>query len=218
MEKSKYQPDLLGKVLDQIPEGFIRQISNVLPRVYNEAYVRSFHDPAWGEPEGLYILPHNRRVLFEYQFRQLALDSGLEASPWLHAGRNCVYTAVKSGQFLLTASAVESENDLTRPAVSRRQHASINRLLQNPTFAFIDTSNFYTVDTIYTIVTHGPDKGEPKEPGFLSLGIPSSDGRSWVKRYPFVELLQGYTSRKDTAEKVRDLAMPTLKRKRKGGV
>lgn len=220
MEEKKAAESIFEMILDNVPENFVRKIAEITPILYQEAFERAFNDPAWGPFEARYILPHQRRVLFEAQFRTIAGECGLLTTNRWHAGRNCNYTAVRAGRIVCTASAVESESAIARPAVSRRQHAAVNYLLQNPTFSFIDTAEVFKADTIYAMVTHGPDQVDLRAVGFLNIGIPAFHTGAWVEHYPLSELIRGYNERKKThaqLEEVQDRVSPQVRKRRKGG-
>lgn len=216
-----HDSDLFKLVLDQVPSDFVRRVVEVLPNLYHEAYQRSFHDPALEAPEARYILPHQRRVLFERQFRRIASDCGLPTVILPHAGRNCGYTLVRAGQFVLTASAVRGENELVRPAVSRRQHATVNRFMRSPTFSFFNPPSIYEANEIYGILLHGPDAGDQKLPGFACLGFSSADTRQWIENFPLQRVMlaqAGQISIATQLEEQEDKAVPVLKKTKKGQV
>ena len=221
MEQKTMPLSLFDLILDYVPEVFIRRLMNITPIVYEEAWERSYSDPAWDSPEARFIHPLHRRVLLESQFRRIGKEVGLGTAVQFHNGRNCEYSAVKVGPFFATISAVETEKVFPRQAVSREQNAMVNCLLDQMTFpSFIPDSTDDETQTIYAIITHGPDRSDLKKPGFLNFGIPRPSGRSWAEQYPFPKLVEGYNARRNTAagvETIPDMAAPRVKRKRESG-
>src|SRR5882757_10475835 len=95
---------LLEIALDDIPLEFIRGLVEKKPLIYREAHSHSYDDPAWDGPEAEYILGHHRRILFEKNFRQEALNCGLAVDVKRNSAGNTPYTLIRTGRLLLTAS------------------------------------------------------------------------------------------------------------------
>lgn len=221
MEQKTTPLNLFDMIIDHVPEVFIRRLMDITPIVYQEAWERSYSDPAWDSPEARFIHPLHRRVLLESQLRRIGTDVGLETAVQSHNGRNCEYGAVKVGPFFVTISAVETEKVFPRQAVSREQNSRVNFMLDQMTFpSLIPDSTDDEMPTIYAIITHGPDRSDLKKPGFLNFGVPRPSGRSWAEQYSFTKLVEAYNARRNAVagiETIPDRAAPSVKRKRESG-
>ena len=190
--------NLFELTLDHVPEVFIRRLMHIVPIVYQEAWERSYSDPAWDEPEARFIHPLHRRVLVESQFRRIGREVGLDTRVELHNGQNCEYSVVRAGPFFVTVSAVETEKVFPRQAVSREQNSLVNFMLDQMTFpSMIPHASDEDAQTVYAIITHGTDGGNLRSPGFLNFGIPRASGRSWAEQFSFTRLINGYDTRRN---------------------
>jgi len=209
---------LIEMLIDDVPLRFVKAVIERTPLVYKEAYSRSYEEPAWDEPEAQYIIGHNRRVVFEKMYRTEAINAGLAVDVQSN-GRNCSYTLVRSGRFILTASHVQNQSEVTKPALFREQFAGINKLLTNPLLPFLelDPLQLSRADNVYAIVLHGCESRNPQNVGFMRLAFPSADSEAYVANLCLFELQQKMALRKRAIpqeEKIVDLARPRLKKKK----
>jgi hypothetical protein len=207
---------LTEMLIDEVPVGFVSGLVERTPLVYGEAYSRSYEEPTWDEPEAYYILGHNRRVIFERMFRDEAIKAGLTVDV-RDNGRNCRYTLVRAGRFILTASHVQGETDIIKRAIFRKQHASVNRLLLNPLLPMpeLDPARLSDASSIYVLLLHGEEHKNPKQLGFMRAAFPSADSESYVENLCLFKLHQEMLVRSraiPAEEPIIDIAQPRLKR------
>ena len=135
MEQKTMPLSLFDLILDYVPEVFIRRLMNITPIVYEEAWERSYSDPAWDSPEARFIHPlHQESAPGEPISSDWKGGGARRQQSSSHNGRNCEYSAVKVGPFFATISAVETEKVFPRQAVSREQNSMVNFLLDQMTF------------------------------------------------------------------------------------
>jgi hypothetical protein len=206
--------------MENVPEPFWRGVLRSLENVYQEGWQRSHNDPLYETTEARFILPYTRRALFERQLRHTATLCGLPNTTMDNVARNCSYSLVRAGRFAFTASAIRTQNDVTRPASFRKQHASVNDFLRAPTLAFMNSQEIFAPDEIYAIIVHLPNAFDPTQLGFAGIGIPSADTESWLE-YPWnlIDLISIYhQERPQPSSSEDDRAHPKIKkdRKRKG--
>jgi hypothetical protein len=208
---------LVEMLIADLPVKFISGLIERTPLVYQEAFSRSYEEPTWEEEEAYYILGHNRRVIFESMFRAEAVKAGL-AVDVKDNGRNCPYTLVRAGRFILTASHAHSQNDIIQRAIFRNQHAGVNRLLINPLLPIpeLDPARLSEADSIYILLLHGEEFKNPRQLGFMRVAFPSAGTESYVENLCLFKLHQEMLVRSNAIpqeEPIIDLAQPRIKKK-----
>lgn len=210
-------PDLFNALTNSLPVGFLRKLNSGVPGIYSEAYEMAYRSPVISEPEAEYLMPHNRRAIFETFFRKSALESGLQAISQLNVRSTAKYSVVKAGLFYITASYVNEPGKFVRPAHFRNQHASLNYLLAQQRITAFDTPEMLQgrADGIYCILLHGPDRKEKMKPGFMEFAFPNHNNNDWVDLLRFSDVLNA--SEQSTIIMPVDNAKPTLKKQKKLG-
>ena len=200
---------------DEVPSRFLEKILQIQPLVYEEAFSRTYHDPLLDEPEAHDLCGHQRHALFQTKLAAIAAECGFSCHALRNRRRTSHYRVVRIGRFLLTASAVHNPRERPRAARFRRQHAALNHALAFPTFDFMPEADLLDGEqSVYGIILHGPEVGEPNRPGFLRIGLPDVPCRSWLENVPVESLLIAQkATRAAEGEKILDLAKPRKKRK-----
>jgi hypothetical protein len=209
------QSPLFQLLVNSLPAKFTKGIVQACAPLYGESDQRAFKEPTWDDPEARYMRPQFRRSLFEAMFRRKALEAGLIAQVAKNPAKNYEYTLVRSGSFVIAANYVRTERQLARPALFRAQHASVNKFLRTPQFAFAVDPRMYEAGAIFAQLLHGPSHEKGREFGFLRIGIPSADNKRWQENFDFFEIHQECQLRENAipaVEPIVDTARPKLKR------
>lgn len=166
-----------------LPVGFLQDLLRIAPQVYAESWTRTYGDPLFGRksPEAHDLIGHERNALFQSRLPAIAAAHHLSCVATLNPRRTSNYRLVRAGHFILTASAVRSQKDHPRLAVFRKRNAGINRLLAQRVLAFMPLAEIQSEQPgTNGIILHGPDSRNPRECGFVMIGIPSPTLKRWV--------------------------------------
>jgi len=210
---------LIDLLIKELPPSFITDLQHAVPNIYREAHQQAFVQPLWEDSEARYLIGHFRHALFAAHFRKAARNAGLKTGLQRVPTGSYQYTWVRAGRLLLTASAVQSEDDAElRYAEFREQHATVNHLLTNPVLPFMDQADLNALETVYGIVVHAPYEDDKSQCSYVGIGIPAHETMQWVERLSLAELskAQAETNRAET-EQLEDQAFPRKKDKRKEG-
>lgn len=210
-------PELFTALSNDLPVGFLRSLNSGVPGVYSEAYEMAYTSAVISEPEAEYLMPHNRRAIFETFFRAQALTNGLQAVSQPNIRLTAKYSVVKAGKFYITASYVSEPGKFVRPAHFRGKHAALNRYLSQQRIEIFDTPDVLQgeEDGIYCILLHGPDKNNKTQLGFMEFAFPNKNNTDWVDTFKFSDVLAASEQR--LIIPMADNAKPKLKKQRKRG-
>lgn len=200
----------------ELPRKMVRELLQVLPLIYRDAYSRSFEDPAWEHSEAHDLCGHIRRTLVESRLRKIAIQNGLYAKPFRNFRATSNYTLVRAGRLVITQSAIQHEAQMVRPAMFRRQHSAINRVLAQPTLPELEIHppELFARGEVYAILFHGPRWGSPNELGFVTIGFPCSDSETTLYRFPLEAIAKAQAGVASVQDIIKDVAKPRLKRKK----
>ena len=215
-------PELINALVDSLPVNFLSHLHQSIPGVYSEAYAMAFDAPTLQKPEAEYLMPHNRRALFETSFRQAAIDSGLKASAKPNRRATASYSLIEAGPFLITASYVCEPRKFVRSALFRNSHAELNKYLaQGQLFGEEkkeEEDSTAKANKIYCILLHGADAENSKKLGFMQFAFPDMENKKWVDDFDFMDVMNTSLNRKATAShQEQDNAYPSVKRKTQRG-
>jgi hypothetical protein len=170
-------------LVTDIPMAFLKALLQVAPQVYAEAHARTYGDPLFGRrsPEAHDLIGHERHALFQSRIPKIAEECGLSYAVALNSRGTSHYRLIRAGHFVLTASAVSSPNEQPRFAHFRKRNANINRLLAQRVLAFMPMAEVQSDKPASNgIIIHGPHAKNPKECGFMKIGIPSPSLTRWM--------------------------------------
>jgi len=216
---------ILRAVTRNIPLQFIKRVRDVMPQVYAEAFGRTYRDPLFGQdsPEAHDLIGQERHYIFQAKLPKIAQECGMSCPAVPNSRHTAYYRLIRTGRFMLTASAVKSPRETPRFAEFRKKLAAVNNLMVQRVLEFMPLAEIQDNDTgmFSAIIIHGPHPTNPAWPGFVQLGIPSPRRQKWVFCESLDYILEAY--KVDTAavaaETLLDKAQPKRRqiRRSKGG-
>lgn len=165
--------EIVREFLEAYPEDFLRGWLRTLFSGYREAHQECSRGYAEAEAHDLY--PHLRRAKLEGQLRGLARSHGIMATAESNRRNSSRYTLVRSGNVLLTASAVQDPNELIRRAAFRETFARESQLK-------LFGEQIPTGTALYAILLHGPDLLNRGIPEFSHVVFPDESCSQYVAR------------------------------------
>jgi len=138
---------------------------------------------------------------------------GFEIASRQNSSRNYYYTLIRSPYVVMTVSHVNSPKAVPREAKFRSEYASIQARFveRNNSFEIVPPESCEKI--LYAIILHGTvDKSNLYIPGFIYLGFPSDNCKSYITR------INLYDKYKDTVQEmlqqgteyIKDMAQPDL--------
>lgn len=118
------------------------------------------------------VLPHIRRAYIDQGLRAVAVAQRLRggADAALNAAGNSYHAEIVAGRTVLTASAVDSPDQMVRHAIFRET------LARNPQRALpgLEPAAPAATANLYGIIVYGPGdrRGDPRLPGFVRVVFP----------------------------------------------
>lgn len=212
---------MLRALARSVPSAFLRRTREVLTQVYAEAYSRTYGDPLFGprSPEAHDLIGQERHAIFQAKLPQIAKECGLACAALLNPRSTSTYRVVRSGRFMITASAVRSPKDHPRFALFRKQLSNVNTLLQQRVLGFMPLSEVQADDvgTFNAIIIHGANSRNPKEVGFIHMGIPSPRRQNWMFCEPIKYIIEAQLADipKVAAETLADRVHPKRRQNRR---
>ena len=139
--------------------------------------------------------------------------TGFKITSKLNTARNYYYTLIRSPYVAMTISHVSYPKAVPREAKFRNEYATVQTRFteRNNCFQIIPPESCGRI--LYAIISHGTlDKSNQYIPGFIYLGFPNQDCKSYIST---VDLYDKY---KDTVQEtlqqgteyIRDMAQPGL--------
>jgi hypothetical protein len=218
----------LDRFVRAVPKQFLTRLLERQQALYAQSIAMSFNDQSWASAEANYILPHNRRILFESDFRKAAKEYGLSAFDSFHVGDNCAYVMVKADGLIITEHYVEGPKQFVRFAASRKQNAAVNSWVYEYTDDNLLTQPLPKLGRkpIYLNLLHGcalsqSSSGELSaipESCFLRIAIPDDESQKYIYNWSAQEVLMAYAVTADSAaapQAIEDKAQPRTKIKAK---
>lgn len=215
---------LLERVVDAFPKLFLTRTVERQRALYSQAIDMSFKDQTWKEAEANYIFPHNRRILFESEFRKTAEECGLSVFDSFHAGDNCTYVMVKAKGLIITEHYVDGPKQFVRDAESRKQNAGVNKWLDEYTDERLLTQPLPKLgrNPIYLNLIHGCKFSKSKEgllsvtddSCFLRIAVPNEASEKYLYNWSVQEILMAYATASKSAaapQAIEDTAVPKAK-------
>jgi hypothetical protein len=219
-------PELFTALANALPLTFLEALAQGVPALHAEAKAEATGSPLIDEPESHYVLPHLRRAMFETLFRREATKAGMQAVCMPNKRETAVFTLVRSGPFLFTASHVSQPGGAVRSAAFRSERAALNELLEQDDMfpdalaaelKAADAGDERSVVGVYCILLYGGDVGSAVAP-FMEFAFPTTESTSYVDRYSFGDvLIAARDIGRPMEENERDGAFPALKRVPKEG-
>lgn len=111
-----------------------------------------------------------QNALFRFAERNPDLEAG-----WGENSRKLPHVEIRAGTLLMTAHRVSNPGDFPRHAIYRQQKALSNYAFLPGLDPAYDPSN-----PIYLHLLHGPAREDRYGVGFIQLGVPAPDGKSWL--------------------------------------
>lgn len=154
-----------------------------------------------------------RFYLCERALHDAALAAGAVSSGQKITINNWVYTIARVGAISIIQSYVPSQNDFTRPAKFREQHAALNNFLSRPQLALGDIApEIFDISSVAGIVVHGP-RGRPfteafQRLEFVNFCVPSEDYKRWEVNLSVSEILAAFAAEPVAPSAQRDIANP----------
>lgn len=167
-------------LLADIPPALVRQILNVLPNVYNDAYDQAYEHPQLGQPEAKYLLGHLRRALFETQFRAIAIGCGLRFTMHTPANGGCEHVQIICGRFRLIACHVQSPGAFPQHSDCREQYAGVNEHISQIDWLAVPSEP--GEEALFGVLTHTSDRHDPRTFRSAQIGIPEPAFETWVDK------------------------------------
>jgi len=139
--------------------------------------------------------------------------AGFEITSKLNSTHNYYYTLIRSPYVVMTISHVNYPRAVPREAKFRSEYATVQTrfIERNDSFEIVPPESCGRV--LYAIISHGTvDKSDQYIPGFIYLGFPSQDCKSYISTISL------YDKYKDTVQEIlqqgteyiRDMAQPGL--------
>jgi hypothetical protein len=198
---------LLKHISNELPLYFLNSVKDEFPKIYHESYHRGHDDPAWGEHEANYLVPHFRRSMAEKFVRDAANQCGLNAIVRQNSKKTSEFTIVSSGRLLFTISHVTDESKI-RHAKFRQKNAEINYFLSSSaTLPGLDiTKESLEIDKIdvYAILIHSDN--------LIQFAIPDATGRKWIDKFNLNQLIELKLTDASSSYKDEDKAHPRFKK------
>lgn len=214
--------EVLGLLLRETPPAFWRAATSKMRWAYGDGFESVEKDPRVLKNQKPAKLLDERFYLAERALNDAALEGGLITSGQTVPINGWVYTFVRSGPVCLIQSYVPTPADFARSAKFKEQHASLNRFLSRPQFAFGDVSpEIFDIAQVAGIITHGPlgkrFDSDSQKLGFLNFAVPSEDYKKWEINIPVTEIVGLFDAMTIPALEQRDIAAPMPRRDRKLG-
>jgi len=205
----------LGQLLvSDIPPALVRRLLEVLPGVYADADAQVHEDPQLGEPEARYLLGHRRRALFETQFRDIAISTGLRVAMHAPSNGGCEHVQIMCGRFRLIACHVPSPGAFPQHSDSREQYAGINEHISQADWLAMTSEP--GEEALFGVLTHTSERHDQSRFRSAQIGFPNTGFTAWVEQP--VDLLDlhdmqvaAYQASEDPQARNQD-AKPTWKR------
>jgi hypothetical protein len=162
--------------LAQVEDAFLRDILDGVIKQYQDVG-KTAEQLFVAETERHDALPILRRGFIEQAVRSIAERHGLDTVTTLNEGRNCYHVEVRTGNVVITQSAVADPKTVVRHAIFREALAIEYQLL-----LFDDSQEKPNeARSLYAVLIHAAD---PKTglPGFVHIAFPSQDLSRWVGR------------------------------------
>jgi hypothetical protein len=160
------------------------------------------------------IYPVNRSAAIDTMLLGLmGKYEGFEIRSKINSSRNYFYTLIDSPHIRMTVSYVRTPKAIPREAKFRSDYASIQA-------RFVERDNSFEIvppescdKKLYTIILHGVfDKSHLYIPGFIYLGFPSDDCRSYITRINLTDKYRDTVQEvlQQGTEYIEDMAQPGL--------
>lgn len=172
-------PTLKSLLANDFPPAFVLRILQTLPKVYQEAHDSVTNDPRFGEPEANYMLGHTRRALFETEFRNIAIECGINVEMHTPVKGGCSHVRVLFGRFQLIECHVPSPGAFPHHSDCREQYSAVNEHIQQIQM-FARASNPHE-NSLYGILTHTSDARDVAKFRSAQIGFPDPAFESWVE-------------------------------------
>lgn len=185
------QPSDYIRVVERaVPPGYLRDTTAIVVKAYQAASesARERFCPEVAHD----LVPHLRRALIEEDWLALASRyPGVVAAAAPNRVGSSFHTLVRCGPVVITASKVDSPEDLPRHALFRKTYARRPQLvLDLPGIAAPpEAAAPEDADGLYALLTHGPDERDAGRPAFVRLGIPTPTCSGYVA---VIDLLARY--------------------------
>lgn len=217
---------IVERFVRAFPKSFLTQLLERQQALYQQSIALAFNE-TWTRTEAMNVLPHVRRALWESEFRQGAVQSGLKCFDMPHVGENCSCVMVKVDSLILTAHYVDGPGQFVRDAVSRKQNAAVNewlpehvdeRLLVRPLPKFgrkpiylnlLHGSHFHNSAT-------GALISEPTS-CFLRVAVPDDASKKYLYSWSAQDIIAAYATVLDAAAPVQAIEDKALPRKKAQG-
>ena len=158
-----------------VPEQFQRDSLRCLIQAYQIADDRCRRE--FDHAEAHDLRGHERRAVFDRDWRNLAQRHGAHATAEMNAGNNCYHTRVVIGRVIWTSSVVEAPTTLPRQASFRETYARTGQ------FTLFGTDAPPPIDApLYAILIHAPCEDDPSRPAFAYVGFPTPNCDGWVDK------------------------------------
>jgi len=167
-----------------MPSGYLDDVVDLVVGAYADAYQRC--GDRYSPKVAAELRPHERRAIIEDGWLTLANrypgQVVAESSP--NRLGSAHHTVVQCGPVLLTASKVDSPDDVPRSALFRNTYAQRpQRVLDLPGIAPPDGYEItYEADGLYGLLIHSPSDDNPAAPSFVMLGFPDRHCTTYVAR------------------------------------
>ncbi len=178
-------PDFSELLVQDVPPALIRQILDVLPSVYPDAYDEVHGHEKLGEPEAKSVLGYLRRGFFEMQFRNIATECGLRVDMHTPTNGGCEHVQVICGRFRLIACHVQSPGAFPQHSDCREQYAGVNEHIAQTDW--LAKPSQPGEQSIFGVLTHTSERHDPRQFRCAQIGFPDPDFERWVDKP--VELL-----------------------------
>ncbi|MBD2569881.1 hypothetical protein [Anabaena lutea] len=137
--------------------------------------------PLFGQDEAHDVRSHYCRGIFEAEWRRLSNKyPKIKAESRRNKAGNYSHTYVKSGNIILTASAVPS------PAYKPRRADFRDTYNGNGQLGLFEQDSIADAEDIYAILLYGPPQSV--SPGFVTIAFPSNHWHSYVERINLLAL------------------------------
>lgn len=178
---------LFNITMENLPLNFLEEIISGINWSYQESDSRVKNDKALGQLEANYMRGHHRWSLSHKKFQEAAQLADLPVDISENSTKSHSYALVKTGDFALTVSHVDSPQTLPQSAKFRSQHADINQFL--PQLLLFKQNSKPRKGIFYAMILHGATYEEQNLP-FIRVAFPNEECKGYVANFDIYDLLE----------------------------
>lgn len=178
---------LFDITVKNLPLKFLEEIISRINWCYKESDSRVRNDIALGQLEADYMRGHHIWSLCHKKFQEAGQSAGLDVNISENSTKNHSYALVKTGDFALTISHVDSPKKVPQSAKFRSQHADINQFL--PQLFLFKQKHRLQKGNFYALILHGTTYEGQSSP-FIRVAFPNEECKGYVANFDIYDVLE----------------------------